>query len=630
MEPAPAAPPVGAMLRDAPTGRCRFRVWAPAHARLSLILDPDGTAPRRVAFCPEADGYHCVEVDGVAPGARYVFEADGERRPDPASLSQPDGVHAPSAVVSLSFPWTDEGFAAPPLERAVFYELHVGAFTPQGTLDAAIEHLDALVDLGVTVVELMPVAQFPGARNWGYDGVYPFAVQSTYGGPRALMRFVDAAHARGLAVALDVVYNHLGPEGNYLGWYAPDFFTDRYRTPWGDAVNLDGPGSDAVRGFLLQNALHWFEHFHVDVLRLDAVHALHDRAAMPFLEELAAAVEVRSAVLERPLYLVAESDANDARLITAQSQGGMGLHAVWADDLHHALHRQLTGETQGYYVDYPDLSHLADALRDGFAYTGQHSPFRGRRHGRPPGGLASSQFVVCCQNHDQVGNRMRGERLSALVDLERLKLAAFTVLLGPHVPLLFMGEEYGETAPFPYVVDHGDAELLEAVRAGRAAEFDHPVGAADGPPDPAHPETFASAVLDHGLRRHPAHAALRALYRHLIHLRRDAAALQHPDRARHRVTHQATPPVVLSHRWFGDAHALLALHFGPTRATMTASLPAGTWRRRLDTADPRWAGPGGAGPESLTTTPTRPEAELTLAPWSAALYLSMGPRSDAP
>ncbi len=626
MVPAPAAPPVGARSLDGETGRCTFRVWAPAHDQITLVLDPDGTAPRRVAFRPEADGYHAVSVDGVTAGARYAFEADGTRRPDPASLSQPDGVHAPSAVVSLDFPWTDAGFAPPPLADALFYELHVGTFTDEGTLDAAIEHLDELADLGVTVVELMPVAQFPGARNWGYDGVYPFAVQSTYGGPRALMRFVDAAHARGLAVALDVVYNHLGPEGNYLGWYAPDFFTDRYRTPWGDAVNLDGPGSDAVRGFLLQNALHWFEHFHVDVLRLDAVHALYDQAAMPFLEELAAAVEVRSAALERPLYLVAESDANDARLITARSQGGVGLHAVWADDLHHALHRQLTGEAQHYYVDYPDLSHLAAALRDGFAYTGQHSPFRGRRRGRPPGALAASRFVVCSQNHDQVGNRMRGERLSALVDLERLKLAAATVLLSPHVPLLFMGEEYGETAPFPYVVDHGDPDLLEALREGRAAEFDHPVGADDGPPDPAHPETFASAVLDRGLRRHPAHAALRALYRQLIHLRRDTAALQHPDHARHLVTHHEQPPVIVSHRWFGDAHALIVLHFGPASATARPAPPAGTWRRRLDTADTRWAGPGGAAPESLTATHDGSEAELTLAPWSAALYLRSQPR----
>ena len=337
---------------------------------------------------------------------------------------------------------------------------------PEGTFDGAIAQLDRLCDLGVTAVELMPVSQFSGARNWGYDGVYPFAVQASYGGALGLKRFVDECHARGLAVVLDVVYNHVGPEGNYLRDFGP-YFTDQYRTPWGDALNFDGPGSDQVRDFFLANALMWQTDFHIDALRLDAVHAIKDTSAYPFLAELADVCREHAAKLGRKFYLIAESDQNDARLVRSSEKGGHGLDAVWSDDYHHAVHCLLTGEREGYYQDFGELEHLALAYSDGFTYAGQHSPFRDRRHGNSAIDLEPWRFVVCCQNHDQIGNRARGERLPSLCDWESVKLAAGLVLLSPHVPLLFMGEEYGETAPFLYFVSHQDPALVEAVRQGR-------------------------------------------------------------------------------------------------------------------------------------------------------------------
>jgi maltooligosyltrehalose trehalohydrolase len=410
-------------------------------------------------------------VQGVKPGTRYFYRLDGNtERPDPASKFQPEGVHGPSQVIDPHFVWEELHWSGIPFSHYVLYELHVGTFTAQGTFDAIVPHLDELKDLGITSIEIMPVAQFPGDRNWGYDGVYPGAVQNSYGGPEGLKRLIDACHQRGLAVTLDVVYNHLGPEGNYLCDFGP-YFTDRYHTPWGAAINFDGPDSDAVRRFFIENALSWVTEFRLDALRLDAVHGIFDFSALHFLQELAAAVHEQAERLNRRIYVIAESDLNDVRLVSSPELGGYGLDAQWNDDFHHALHTLLTGERTGYYEDFGRIQDLAKAFAEGFVYSGAYSPARRRRHGNTSKDLAADRFVVCAQNHDQVGNRLKGDRLSALVSFEGLKLAAAVVLLSPFIPLLFMGEEYGETAPFPYFVSHSDPDLIEVVRRGRRAEF---------------------------------------------------------------------------------------------------------------------------------------------------------------
>ncbi|MEZ4404928.1 MAG: malto-oligosyltrehalose trehalohydrolase [Polyangiales bacterium] len=497
-------------------GRCRFEVWSPRTANVAVHLVDDD---RVVAMAPIDDDHHyAVEVDAVPDGARYRYRlGDRGEWPDPASRAQPDGVHGPSAAVDLAFTWTDQRWQGASLDALVLYELHVGTFTAEGTFDAVIPHLARLRALGVTAIELMPVAQCPGARNWGYDGVYPYAVQPAYGGPLGLKRLVDAAHREGLGVHLDVVYNHLGPEGNYLGQYGP-YFTDVYKTPWGSALNFDGPHSDAVRRYFIENALQWVEDFHLDGLRLDAVHAIVDRSSYPFLEELSDRVHARAEALGREVLVVAESDANDPRLVQRKALGGMGLDGVWSDDFHHAVHALLTGERDGYYMDFGRASDLAEAWRHGAAYRGRRSSFRQRRHGRDAPEVEGPRHVVCSQNHDQVGNRARGERLIALTDLARAKLAAALVILSPNTPLLFMGEEHGETAPFLYFIDHGDAGLIEAIRRGRTEEFKDFAWTGELP-DPAAVETMRRCVVDHDAREREPGRALYALYGELLKAR---------------------------------------------------------------------------------------------------------------
>jgi maltooligosyltrehalose trehalohydrolase len=502
-----------------------FCVWAPRSARVEVQALPSDT---RTALTRAATGYHhgVVRCD---PGTRYRYVLDGAREwPDPASVLQPDGVHGPSEVVDLlAYPWRDAAFRPVPLDDAVLYELHVGTFTPGGTFTSAIAVLDDLVDLGVTAVEVMPVAQFPGARNWGYDGVFPFAVQASYGGPLGLQRFVDECHVRGLAVVLDVVYNHLGPEGNVLPEFAP-YLTDRYHTPWGPAVNVDGADSDGVRHYFISNALQWFEDFHVDGLRLDAIHELIDRSAHPFLAELSGAIRTWSERSGRTAWLIAESADNDPRAVSPVELGGMGLRAQWNDDFHHAVHAALTAEDFGYYRDYQGgAADIAKAMAQGFVYQGQYSSFRRRRHGAPSIGVDPGQFVVFSQNHDQVGNRPDGARLAALVPDERIRLAAALVILAPGIPLLFMGEEYAETAPFAYFVDHGDPVLLDAVRQGRAGEHGR---TPPEPLDPAAEETFCRCVLDPARRHQEGHREVWWFYRSLLALRAAEPALRHSSR----------------------------------------------------------------------------------------------------
>ena len=595
--------------------RCRFHVWAPFAETVQVhVLSPlDRLSP----LTPAGNGYHGGVLEDVGPGALYRYRLDERlERPDPASRLQPQGVHGPSQVPEATFAWTDGRWRGIPLCQYIFYELHVGAFTPGGTFDAAADRLDDLTALGVTAVELMPVAQFPGERNWGYDGVYPFAVQASYGGPQGLKRLINACHAKGLAVVLDVVYNHLGPEGNYLADFGP-YFSDRYRTPWGAPLNFDGPHSDEVRRFFIANALYWITEFHVDALRLDAAHAILDFSAQPFLQELAGTIKRFADGLGRPIHLIAESALNDTRLLRPPECGGFGLDAQWNDDLHHALHSVLTGEGQGYYGDFGRFEQLMKALREGFVYDGQYSEFRKRRHGNSSRDISPHRLVVFAQNHDQVGNRLRGERLSCQLPLEALKMAAGVVLLSPNLPLLFMGEEYGEPAPFPYFVSHSGADLIEAVRRGRRAEFQ--TFQWDGePPDPQATETFHSAKLNLDLRHLPSpHRSLWEFYRRLIALRKGMGVVATPRGPHQKVFRVGRRRIGGLHRRSDTGEVVVVFHADGVPASAPIPLPAGGWHKELDSADDCWGGPGSTVPDRMESDG---EATMQLTPYAFQVW----------
>ncbi|WP_406730654.1 malto-oligosyltrehalose trehalohydrolase [Streptomyces sp. NBC_01794] len=508
-----------------------FEVWAPQADRVVLWLAgeerPMGRAEGRA-------GWWSAEAE-AGEGARYGFALDGGPvLPDPRSRRQPDGPDAMSAVVDQSaYAWRND-WAGRGLGGAVLYELHIGTYTREGTLDAAAERLGELAELGVTHIELMPLCPFPGVHGWGYEGVSPWAVHEPYGGPEALKRFVDTAHGRGLGVVLDVVHNHLGPSGNHLPSFGP-YFTDTHHTPWGSAVNLDAPGSDEVRAYLLGSALAWLRDFRLDGLRLDAVHALADTRALTFLEELSAAVDALSDELGRPLFLVAESDLCDPRTTAPREAGGLGLHAQWNDDFHHALHTALTGEAQGYYADFAvaPLAAIGKTLTHGFFHDGTYSSFRGRTHGRSVDvtRTAAHRFLGYAQTHDQIGNRALGDRLSAGLSPGLLACAAVLVLTGPFTPMLFMGEEWGARTPWQFFTDHTDPELAEAVRSGRRREFAAHGWAEDEIPDPQAPSTRERSCLDRSEREREPHARLLAWHRELIALRRAQPDLTDPDLA---------------------------------------------------------------------------------------------------
>jgi maltooligosyltrehalose trehalohydrolase len=592
---------------------CRFVAWAPAKPELSLVLDGSG----KIIPMQCRDGIHVAEVP-AASGSRYMFRSpDGRMLPDPASRHQPDGVHRASAVFDArSFKWTDSSFTGRSLRESVIYEMHVGTFTPEGTFDAAGTRLDGLSELGVTAVEIMPVAQFPGERNWGYDGVYPFAVQNSYGGPLAMQRFVDAAHARGLSVILDVVYNHLGPEGNYFGEYGP-YFSGKYCTPWGQAINFDGAQCEPVRAFFIQNALYWLRDFHVDALRLDAVHGIYDFGARHFLAELKEHVQELGGATSRKLHLIAESDLNDSRLLHRTVRGGYGMDSQWSDDFHHALHTLLTNESAGYYADFGKIEDLGIALRDGWRYSGEFSKFRQRRHGNSAAGISQDHFVIFSQNHDQIGNRARGERLAGLVDFESLKLAAGTTLLSPFVPMLFMGEEYGETRPFQYFTSHEEPGLIEAVRNGRRAEFSHFGWTEQEISDPQDENTFSASILDDSARDREPHRTLRRFYKFLLSLRERLRL----GAAKPEVTWSESAQTVTLD--YSAANVVSIFNFGPNEVRVPLPIGMQSASAIMSSADREWRGPAR---ESLPTEAQ--DGGLLLAPRSfVVLVPHRGPTS---
>ncbi len=567
-------------------GRTRFEVWAPRASRVIVEVISGNGADRHVLE-RSGGGVHSAVVAGVPCGSDYVYRLDGgPGRPDPVSRLLPAGVHGPTRIVDpASFAWTDQGWRGIAMADAIIYELHVGTFTSAGTFDAAAERLPYLRSLGVTAIEIMPVSQFPGTRNWGYDGASLYAVQESYGGPDGLRRFLDAAHAQRLAVLLDVVYNHVGPEGNYLSEFGP-YFSNRSLSTWGEGFNLDGPDSDEVRRYLVQNASYWITEYHFDGLRLDAADRIVDLGALHLLEELTAAVHERGRELGRQTLVIAESDANDPRYLLPAGDGGLGLDAQWSDDFHHAVHAALTGERQGYYADFAEPASVGKALAERFVNDGRYSAYRRRRHGRLAAHIPGDRFVICVQNHDQVGNRARGERLSTLVCPDSLRLAAAILLLSPYVPLIFMGEEYGESAPFLYFVSHTDPALVEAVRQGRCREFAGFAWSGEVP-DPADPSTFERSRLAWARSEQPGHAELLTLYRDLMTLRKSEPALW-PGAAPVRLMGGLPDGIVAAE--LGAGSRRLAAFYNFSGMSADVPLPAGVWEIAMSTDSAAYGG----------------------------------------
>ncbi|MCC9195833.1 malto-oligosyltrehalose trehalohydrolase [Arthrobacter sp. zg-Y820] len=508
--------------------RTNFEVWAPKAGTMTLLADG-----RHLSMTRGENGWwhaqHAELTEDIDYG--YLINDAETPVPDPRSRRQPEGVHALSRTFDPDlYQWHDAGWVSPGLDGSAIYEMHVGTFTPEGTLDAAIGRLDYLVDLGVRFVELLPVNAFNGTHNWGYDGVLWYAVQETYGGPEAYQRFVDAAHQAGLGVIQDVVYNHLGPSGNYLPMFGP-YLTEGKSNTWGDSVNLDGPLSDAVREYIVDNVLMWFRDYHVDGLRLDAVHALHDERAVHILEEMAAATDECAEALGKPLFLIAESDLNNPRLITPRNINGYGLAGQWSDDFHHAAHTNLTGENGGYYEDFDSVGALAKVLQEGFFHNGTFSTFRERGHGRPldKETVTARQLVTAIQNHDQIGNRAAGDRLSAALGYEQLALGAVLSLASPFTPMLFMGEEFGASTPWQFFTSHPEPELGKATAEGRLKEFERMGWDPATVPNPQDPTTFTNSKLDWSEAEEGDHGRLLDLYRRLLKLRRETPDLMDPD-----------------------------------------------------------------------------------------------------
>jgi len=516
-------------------GGTRFRVWAPQAERVELLLV--GPGKESVLQLPAvADGWFESVVPTAGPGTLYQYRVDGAGPfPDPASRFQPRGVHGPSEVIDPgAFAWTDAGWSNVPLERLVLYELHLGSFTTEGTCRSTIERLPDLVRLGISAIELLPLADFPGGHNWGYDGVAPYAPARCYGRPDDLRALVDAAHRLGLAVHLDVVYNHLGPDGAYQGCFSPLYYSAIHRTPWGAALNFDGPGSGPVRDYFIQNAVAWVREYHIDGLRLDATHAIMDESPRHIVAELAATVKAAAAAAGRSVLVIAEEVRNLGYIVQPEAEGGWGLDAAWSDDFHHQARRRLAGDIDGYFQDFSgSMADLATTIRAGWFYRGQFANYFGRPRGTDSTGIPSPRFVFFLQNHDQVGNRAFGDRMHQGMDLALYRAASTLLLILPETPLLFMGQEWAATAPFLFFTDHNE-ELGAAVREGRRKEFSRfsaflDAAARAGIPDPQSPDTFHASRLDWSEREREPHRGILALYRRLLELRRTEPALDSRD-----------------------------------------------------------------------------------------------------
>jgi len=593
--------------------RCEFTVWAPTLNQVAVqIVSPQ---KRLLPMQQNAAGYWQTAAADIPPGTLYTYQLEAKTdRPDPASKYQPQGVHAPSQVIDESaFTWTDTDWQGVPLPEMIIYELHVGTFTQAGTFEAIIPQLNQLKELGINAIEIMPVAQFPGERNWGYDGVYPYAVQNSYGGPEGFKKLVNACHQQGISVILDVVFNHLGPEGNYLREFGP-YFTSKYGSVWGDPLNFDDQYSDEVRNYFIENAVYWFRDYHIDALRLDAIQAIFEVGARPFLQELADTTADLSQQLGRQLYLIAESDLNDVRVLRSKELGGFGLDAQWCDDFHHALHALLTGENDRYYQDFGKCEHLAKAFKESFVYSGQYAPHRKRKHGNSAASQPAHQFLVFSQTHDQIGNRILGDRLSKIVGFEALKVAAGTVLISPYIPFLFMGEEYGEEAPFLYFVSHSDENLIEAIRKDKQQEFKIFEDRGEFQ-DPQSPDTFQNCKLNWEKQTQGKHKILWEWHQHLIKLRRTIPALKKLDKNSLEVSSIEADKILFLRRWTDDSQIFCIINFNKQEVAFTDALPQGNWKKILDSPDEKWMGAGSTLPEKITS-----DRELTVKPQSFALY----------
>lgn len=611
-------------------GSTRFRVWAPRAASLSVKIYGDDE--RTVEMERSAGDVFEAIAPQTRAGADYRYVIDGEKeRPDPVSRWQPDGVHGPSRVVDPDgFNWTDHDWTGLPLKDLIIYELHVGTFTPEGTFQAVIKKLPYLKSLGITAIEIMPVAEFPGGRNWGYDGAHLYAPQSTYGGPSGLKTLVDACHGAGLAVILDVVYNHLGPEGNYLGEYAP-IFSKSYRTPWGDALNFDSAESDGVRRYFIENALYWLTEYHMDGLRLDAIHRIMDKSPRHILAEIADEFSRQAGRLGRMAWTIAESDLNDVRVIKPHAEGGYGLDAQWSDDFHHSLHAVLTGTQRGYFADFGRMENVAKAIRESFVYDGCRSEFRKRRHGTPGLKRPGEQFVVFIQNHDQIANGYWGDRLSALTTPAQQKVSAALLLSAPNLPLFFMGQEWGETAPFLYFTSHTNEDLARGVREGRKEEYAsfleaEEIGSSsmdEGFADPQAPETFERSKLNWPQLEESPHREILNFYRDLLALRHGYASLSNCDKRLTRVQYDE------SERWIaverGDdtgAAALLVCNMSADARSIQLKVGRGHWRLVLWSNDALYGGePENASPPPVLPVEGEGEIFIPLSGWSAAIYM---------
>ncbi|NLG19113.1 MAG: malto-oligosyltrehalose trehalohydrolase [Fibrobacter sp.] len=586
---------IGATYRG--DGWTSFTVWAPL--RKSVAVKLVSPVERVVQMEQQAGGYWYAEIRDVFPGSHYFYKLDtSTERPDPASFYQPFGVHGPSEVIDHNaFKWSDSAWKGIPPEEMVIYELHTGTFTEDGTLESIIGKIDYLEKLGVSAIELMPLAQFPGERNWGYDGAYPFAVQNSYGGPEGLRKLVDICHSKGIAVLVDVVYNHLGPEGTYVQDYGP-YFTHKYKTPWGDAINFDDMYSDGVRNFVIENALSWFEHYHIDALRLDAIQGIFDFGAKHILKELAEETDRFSSGSGRRRYLIAESDLNDVRVISSRENNGYGIDAQWNDDFHHAVQSLLTGERKSYYADYGTLDHLEKAFREGFIYSWDYSLNRRRHHGSSSVQVSGKQLVVCIQNHDQTGNRLMGERLSMLLPFEAVKLAAGAMFVSPFIPLLFMGEEFAAQTPFLYFISHTDKDLVQAVRDGRAREFaDLYLGQSFY--DPQDESTLAKSRLDWKEIASEKGKGCFIFYKEMIRLRKKIPAMASFDKKRIKVEALQQKNLIIIERHDESGCIAAIMNFGSGSTVIEPGIINFTGNRIIDSSEERFAGQGAVLPQKI-------------------------------